>query len=369
MIKTFEKKHISPGIRTAVESNVMQQGVGTFRNPLHSEKLSNPEAFSHIITQDRKMQNIFLFMESIAKTNETVLVCGETGVGKELIAKTIHDISRRDKPFIAINVAGLDDTMFTDTLFGHSKGAYTGALESRKGLIQQAGEGTLLLDEIGDLSPSSQVKLLRLLENREYYPLGSDLIKQSGARIIVSTNKDLNQHMKSGQFRNDLYYRLSAHVIWVPPLRERKKDLPLLINYFFQEANEKLTKRKLAIPPELYPLLEAYDFPGNIRELKSMIFDAVSRQSSKMLSIKPFKEIMGRNVHALSKEQMEELITFNGRLPTLVQANDILIAEAMKRAKGVKTIAAVLLGISPPALSKRLNRKNQEKLHQGSEKW
>jgi DNA-binding NtrC family response regulator len=365
MVKPVEESRLVSGVMRAIELRELKREYGDLRKRLLSDRLSNPDAFRRIITQDRKMQSIFLYVESIAKTDETVLIIGETGVGKELIAKTLHELSRPDKPFLAVNVAGLDDTMFSDSLFGHKKGAYTGAAESRKGFLQQASGGTILLDEIGDLSPVSQVKLLRLLETHEYYPLGSDLAMETDARVIVSTNKNLNEAVGTGGFRKDLYYRLSTHEIRLPPLRERKKDLSLLVNHFMEEASQKLSKKKLAVPPELLPLLAAYDFPGNIRELRSMIFDAVSRQSEKMLPLKSFREAMGRDAQLLSREQREELIIFKERLPTLAQANDILIAEALRRAKGVKSTAAMLLGISPQALGKRLNRKGPSKQDRG----
>jgi DNA-binding NtrC family response regulator len=357
MVKAVEESRLVSGVSRAIELRELKREYWDLRKRLLSDRLSNPETFSRIITQNRKMQSIFLFVESIAKTDETVLISGETGVGKELIAGTIHDLSRPEMPFVAVNVAGLDDTMFSDSLFGHRKGAYTGAADSRKGFLQQASGGTILLDEIGDLSPSSQVKLIRLLETGEYYPLGSDLAMKTDARIVVSTNKNLNEAVGSGEFRKDLYYRLSAHEIKIPPLRERKKDLPLLVNHFMEEASKKLSKEKIAVPPELIPLLEIYDFPGNIRELRSMIFDAVSKQTEKMLSLKSFKEAMGKDVQIFSKKQTEELIIFKDRLPTIAQASDILVAEAMKRAKGIRSTAAILLGISPQALGKRLNRK------------
>lgn len=357
MVKAVEESRLVSGVSRAIELRELKREYWDLRKRLLSDRLSNPEAFSRIITQNRKMQSIFMFVESIAKTDETVLISGETGVGKELIARTIHDLSRTEMPFVAVNVAGLDDTMFSDSLFGHRKGAYTGAADSRKGFLQQASGGTILLDEIGDLSPSSQVKLIRLLETGEYYPLGSDLTMKTDARIVVSTNKNLNEAVGSGEFRKDLYYRLSAHEIKIPPLRERKKDLPLLVNHFMEEASKKLSKEKIAVPPELIPLLEIYDFPGNIRELRSMIFDAVSKQTEKMLSLKSFKEAMGKDVQVFSKKQTEELIIFKDRLPTIAQASDILVTEAMKRAKGIRSTAAILLGISPQALGKRLNRK------------
>jgi len=356
MVKPVEESRLVSGVRRAMELRELRRGYSDLRERLLSGRLGNPQAFSHIITQDSKMHSLFLYLESIAGTDETVLIVGETGVGKELIARTMHELSRKDGTFVAVNVAGLDDTMFADSLFGHKKGAYTGATETRKGFFQQAGGGTILLDEIGDLHPASQVKLLRLLETREFYPLGADLALKTDARILVSTNRNLREMVGSGEFRKDLYYRLSAHEVRLPPLRERKKDLPLLVSHFLDEACSKLSKKRLAVPPELLPLLETYDFPGNIRELRSMIFNAVSRQSEKMLSLKPFREAMGRDAHLLSKEQQEELVVFKERLPTLAQCSELLVAEAMRRARGVKSTAAMLLGVTPQALGKRLQR-------------
>jgi DNA-binding NtrC family response regulator len=362
MVKPVEESRLVSSVKRAIELRGLRREYSDLRNRLLSDRLSNPEAFSPIVTQDRKMHSIFLYLESIAGTDETVLIIGETGSGKELVARTIHELSRKDGPFVAVNVAGLDDTMFSDSLFGHRRGAFTGATESRKGFIQQASGGTILLDEIGDLRPPSQVKLLRLLESREYYPLGSDLPMTTDARMLVATNRKLREAISSGDFRKDLYYRLSAHEVRLPPLRERKVDLPLLIDHFLDEASQKLSKKKLTVPPELIPLLETYDFPGNIRELRSMVFDAVSRQSEKMLSLKPFREAMGRDAELLSREQQDDLIVFKERLPTLSQANELLITEAMRRAKGVKSTAAMLLGITPQALGKRLQRRGPDHL-------
>jgi DNA-binding NtrC family response regulator len=362
MVKPVEESRLVSSVKRAIELRGLRREYSDLRNRLLSDRLSNPEAFSPIVTQDRKMHSIFLYLESIAGTDETVLIIGETGSGKELVARTIHELSRKDGPFVAVNVAGLDDTMFSDSLFGHRRGAFTGATESRKGFIQQASGGTILLDEIGDLRPPSQVKLLRLLESREYYPLGSDLPMTTDARMLVATNRKLREAISSGDFRKDLYYRLSAHEVRLPPLRERKVDLPLLIDHFLDEASQKLSKKKLTVPPELIPLLETYDFPGNIRELRSMVFDAVSRQSEKMLSLKPFREAMGRDAELLSREQQDDLIVFQERLPTLSQANELLITEAMRRAKGVKSTAAMLLGITPQALGKRLQRRGPDHL-------
>ena len=198
-------------------------------------------------------------------------------------------------------MAGLDDTTFSDTLFGHKRGAFTGADRSRDGLIEKAGNGTLFLDEIGDLPPTSQVKLLRLLQEREYYALGADVPSSTNARILVATNCDLLTLQESGKFRDDLYYRLLLHRIHVPSLRERRDDIPLLVEFFLQQAAKELGKTPPTPPPELLSLFAVYDFPGNIRELRAMVFDAVSRHESGKLSLYSFKELIR---HSSSDEQM-----------------------------------------------------------------
>lgn len=214
------------------------------------------------------MRRIFRYMEAVAASDQPVLVTGETGVGKEMVVRALHDASHRKGQFIAVNVAGLDDQAFSDTLFGHTRGAFTGADQAREGLVAKAAGGTLFLDEIGDLQLPSQIKLLRLLQEREYYPLGSDNGKKSDARIVVATNRDLKQMMEGNSFRSDLYYRLKTHRIQVPPLRDRLEDMPLLVNHFLDEAAAAIGKSRPVTPVELNGYLAAYSFPGNIRELK-----------------------------------------------------------------------------------------------------
>ena len=247
-------------------------------------------------------------------------------------------------------------TCFPMPSSGMKKGAYTGAEQPRKGLLENASEGALFLDEIGELSNQSQVKLLRLLETGEYSPLGSDIVKRLKARVIVATNRDLTEIMAKGAFRKDLYYRLNTHHIHIPPLRKRKDDLPLLINHFLKQASDELGKKVPAPPPELYVLLGTYHFPGNVRELKSMIFDAVSRHRSGTLSLEVFKLAIGENEVNVRTDIHKPSVTFSEKLPTLGQMSWILIEEAIKRAKGNRSIAAGLLGITPQALGKRLNR-------------
>ncbi len=230
-------------------------------------------------------------------------------------------------------------------------------------MIEEAAGGTLFLDEIGDLSAASQVKLLRLLQEGEYFPLGADRPKRSSARIIVATNHDLAAKQAAGSFRKDLYYRLKGHQVQLPSLRERTADIPLLLGHFLEKAAGALGKKKPTPPEELEVLLATYHFPGNIRELEAMVFDAVATHAGGKLSMDSFKATMGHQRAAAGNaprspklaDEGPKLI-FGEQLPTIAEATELVVAEAVKRARGNKTIAAGLLGISRPALSKRLNK-------------
>jgi DNA-binding NtrC family response regulator len=283
---------------------------------------------------------------------------GESGVGKELIAKAAHTLSGCRGQLVAVNVAGLDDMVFADTLFGHTRGAFTGADQPRRGMIEEAADGTLFLDEIGDLSIPSQVKLLRLLQEGEYFPLGSDRPKRLKARVVVATHQELSQKQASGTFRRDLYYRLCTHLVNVPPLRERKGDLPLLLDHFLEDAARALGKKKPTPPRELLQLLATYSFPGNIREFKALVYNAVSVHRDRVLSMDTFLKTIGRpearQIQDITKQPEQNLYAGLERLPTFGEAAELLVEEAMSRANGNQTIAARLLGISQPALSKRL---------------
>ena len=357
MIKAVEPNRLTSGVGRAIDMRRLSRRYNSLREGLLADKISHPEVFRSIITRNHRAHAIFRFIESIGPTAETVLITGETGTGKELFAEAIHAVSALRGPLVKVNSAGLDDSVFADTLFGHTKGAYTGADSDRKGLVQQANSGTLFLDEIGDLSAASQIKLLRLLESREYYPLGSDLPRTTSARFVIATHRLLPDLVAGQHFRRDLYYRLQTYEIRIPPLRERRDDLPLLIDHFHGRAVEQLGRKKLAVPPELLTLLETYDFPGNVRELRSMIFNAVSRQREKMLSLQPFREAMGYTGGEIHLPAAEQAFSFPEKLPTLKGMTGRLIEEALSRAKGNQAIAAGLLGITPQALSKRLKRR------------
>jgi len=364
LLKPVDKNALLSAIRRAFERRTLQAELLSLKDRLLTNRPHEPAGFSEIVTQSPAMFAIFRYIEAVAASPQPVLVTGETGTGKELIARALHRLSKRPGDLVSVNVAGLDDQMFSDTLFGHTKGSFTGADRARDGLITAAGQGTLFLDEIGDLTMASQVKLLRLLQDGSYYPLGSDRPKQSRARVVVATHCNVWQNANQGTFRKDLYFRLRTHHIQLPALRERPEDLPSLISYFADKAAEVLHKPCPSVPPALYQWLKNYSFPGNIRELEGMVFDAVARCQSSVLSLQSFKDATIGDSLALPAADTPVLATgaitqFPDRLPTLKESEDALIAEALRRAEGNQGVAASLLGISRQALNKRLNRREQ----------
>lgn len=358
-VKTVEGERLIKGIKRAIRSIDLERENLEIRSRFFTGNVERPECFSDIITRSKAMHAIFQYIEAIAMSARPVLITGESGVGKELVARAIHRISGRSGPLLPVNVAGLDDTLFSSTLFGHRKGAYTGAEGNRSGMVEQAGNGTLFLDEIGDLSIPSQVKLLRLLQEGEYFPMGSDVMKRMNARIVVATHQDLAASQAEGRLRKDLYYRLCSHHVHIPPLRERKEDISLLLDHFLEQAAEEFGKNKPTCPKELPVLLENYPFPGNVRELKGMVFNAMSMHRNRMLSMDAFKQAMDRlPVYQadLSDPVHDSVFVSDMPLPGLKEVSGLLVQEAMKRSRGNQSLAARLLGISQPALNKRLKK-------------
>lgn len=362
LVKPVENSRFITAIRQSLEVRRLRQEMGTLKEAFFTEKSIHNKAFSGVVTQSKIMHRVFQYVEAIAASQEPVLVMGETGVGKELMVSAIHQLSGRTGPLVALNVAGLDDTMFSDTLFGHKKGAYSGATENRKGLISQAQGGSLFLDEIGDLKPTSQVKLLRLIQERRFYPLGADLAQYTDARILCATHRDLHTLMQEELFRPDLYFRLSSHQIRIPPLRERKEDLPLLTYHFLQEASESLKKPIPELPHELFDLLHGYDFPGNIRELRAMFHDALAHHESGTLSLRTLRGVVGQRAKdsaTLGEHDNVPQITIHGRLPSFQEAEQFLMEAALERANGNKSLAASLLGITRQTLNNKLRRQEE----------
>lgn len=361
LVKPIETGRLSGSVRKALEMAALKREITSLREGFLGDG-TRCDVFAEIPTRSSAMQAMFRYLLAVAPTDQPILITGETGVGKELVARGIHSSSGRSGRYVTVNVAGLDDQMFSDTLFGHRKGAFTGADQHRPGLIAEAAGGTVFLDEIGDLSPSSQVKLLRLLQQGEYHPLGSDTPHYSQARVVAATNHDLKGDIQTGTFRKDLYYRLCAHQVRIPPLRERRDDIPLLLEIFLEEAATTFGKPVPTYPRELLLYLSLYHFPGNVRQLKAMVFDAMARHPGGTLAMVPFRAAMEDEADVAADTSMAEGVPFllAERFPTLLEAEQYLMAEALERAGGNQGVAASLLGISRQALNKRLSRQRGE---------
>ena len=358
LVKPVEESRFVSSVKRALELRALRRQMDALKRSLISDRLEHGEAFSSIVTASRKMRSLFQYLEAVAGSAEPVLITGETGTGKELLAEAVHRLSGRSGEFVPVNVAGLDDALLSDTLFGHRKGAFSGADSSREGMVARAAGGTLFLDEIGDLSAASQIKLLRLLQERQYFPLGSDVAKISDARILCATHRDLAAEIAGESFRTDLFYRLSVHQVEIPPLRQRSEDIPVLVAFFAAEAAASLDKKAPEAPPELLTLLDNYHFPGNVRELRAMVFDAVARhKSGPVLSAKSFRKSVKQQLgnKAVPKGGAPK-VGHGDRFATLKEAEQLHIREALRRAGGNQGTAAALLGISRPALNRRLSR-------------
>jgi len=362
LLKPINVNTFGSALRNAMEICSLRNEVMTLKGLSFSRTLNAPEHFSKIITKNPVMTGIFQYIESIATSGQPVLILGETGSGKELFARAVHDAGNFDGEFIAVDVSGLDDTLFSDTLFGHKKGAFTGADHNRSGLIEKACGGTIFLDEIGDLNKASQVKLLRLLQEGIYYPLGDDQPQKSKARIVTATNKKLNQLSRlENEFRIDLYYRLSTHLIQVPALRDRKEDIPMLVDYLAAQAAKSMGKKISTIQQNFLNILSALPFPGNVRELKTYIYDAVAQSQSAELSEHFIMDRLNHEDIRENKEKQQKgtisLETVFGHFPSISELTEYAIDQALSDAGNNQSKAAKKLGISKQALSKRLKKR------------
>jgi DNA-binding NtrC family response regulator len=357
LTKPVDPNRLVASVRKALQVSELGNQNRILKDYLLGDRLRDPDAFEGIVTNSKKMRGIFQYIEAIASSRLPVLITGETGVGKELLAQAVHKVSGVSGPFISLNAAGLDDFMFSDTLFGHKKGAFTGADSKRDGLISAAAGGTLFLDEIGDLNLASQIKLLRLLQEREYYRIGSDLLLKSDARIVAASNMDFTALRAEGKFRNDLYFRLCAHEFRVPPLRERLEDVAALVDYFVHVIAKQQEKPAPAVSPALIASLEQCDFPGNVRELYNKVHHAVTCNKGGMLSPMDFLGLKPAPARAAQPvDTANPFLAIFGKFPTVFQAEEYLIGEAMKLTNGNQTAAAELLGLTRPTLNKRLRK-------------
>ncbi|MFW5686254.1 MAG: sigma 54-interacting transcriptional regulator, partial [Spirochaetota bacterium] len=352
---------IQAGVDTYFTADELSALVAHLRT-VHAQPPSEREQADHFdgfVTQDPEVQGIIRTAGVIARSAVPVLITGETGVGKEVLARTIHTASGRSGEFVAENVAGLDDALFADALFGHKRGAFTGATGDRDGLVERAYDGTLFLDEIGDLSAASQVKLLRLFESGVYYPVGSDESRCTTARVVLATNHDLLSRVREGAFRLDLFFRLAAFHLQIPPLRRRKGDIPLLAEHFAKATASELGIRPPTFTPGLMQVLESYDYPGNVRELQSIVVTLVSHGRDDRLDDESLRRyaasILRRN--SAAELSVPSPVAFPEDLPTIDEVTQQLIDEALRRTSGNQSAAARMLGMTPSAISKRLRRR------------
>jgi two-component system response regulator GlrR len=272
LTKPFDPRELILQISRALESRKLASENQRLRGLLQ-EKYD----FANIVAKSDKMQKLLEAVSRIAKSDSTVYIHGESGTGKELIAKAIHLASdRKDKPFVAINCAAIPETLLESELFGHEKGAFTGAVRSTKGLFTQANEGTLFLDEIGDMPLSIQVKLLRALEERQFYPVGSEKPVSVDVRVVVATKKDLVEEVKKGLFREDLFYRIHVIPIMLPPLKDRPDDIPYLVDHLLKKISSQLKKNVKGLTPKAMQKLMQHDWPGNVRELENTLEYAIT---------------------------------------------------------------------------------------------
>lgn len=343
---------ISTALLKDNEGNVIG-GVETFRDLTLVENLrkeiDQKYSLGDIVSRNHKIQEIFSILPEIAASSATVLIDGESGTGKELVARAVHNLGNRaDEPFIAVNLAALPDTLLESELFGYKKGAFTDAHQDKPGRFALAGKGTLFLDEVGDISPSMQVRLLRVLQEKVYEPLGATESVKTEARIIAATNRDIDKLVEDGTFRQDLYYRINIVRITLPPLRERREDIPILVNHFINRFNHLQGKDIAGVSDDTMNVLMSHDYPGNVRELENIIERAFVLCHSGVIETKHLPEsLISRTQKAVNK------ISHNA---TLDEIEIYIIRDALDRNDWNFKKTADELGIHKSTLYRKVER-------------
>jgi DNA-binding NtrC family response regulator len=350
LLKPFSLDHLMQVVNKALEMSALRD-----ENRQLKEELGRRYEYDNIIGRSEAMQEIFATIERVAPSRATVLLAGESGVGKDLIARAIHFRSpRRDRPLVKINCSAIPENLMESELFGYEKGAFTGAVGTKPGKFEQADTGTVFLDEIGDVPAAIQVKLLRILQEREFERLGSNVTRHIDVRVIAATNQDLRAALEQGTFREDLYYRLNVVPMNIPPLRERKQDIPFLANHFLRKLAPDSAGQVESISDAAMEKLTGYHWPGNVRELENVIERALILSRGTQLEAEDIKlETAPR-----PRPQNEQHFLPEGL--TLDQYEQEIIREALRRADGNKSHAARLLGLTRNALRYRLTQMGLE---------
>ena len=351
--KPFKVEEIKAIIKNALEKKNLQK-----ENILLKQVVRDRYHFDNILGQSSKMLTLYDLLEKVALTKTNILVTGESGTGKELVAKAIHYNSpRKEKPFVTLNCGAIPEFLIESELFGHMKGAFTDAIATKKGLFEVADEGTIFLDEISELPLMMQVKLLRVLQDKEFKRVGGTEDIRVDVRIIAATNKDLEEAMKEKRFREDLFYRLNVIQIKLPPLRDRKEDIPLLATHFLKKYSEEFQNNISKITPEALRLLINYDYPGNVRELQNIIERAVALENSKELTAQNLNSYLGEQLHLkntpIDLDMPNEGIDLEKAVENLEKA---LLIKALDKTKGIKKKAAELLHINFRSMRYRLEK-------------
>jgi two-component system NtrC family response regulator len=356
ILKPFDNERLIIYVKKAISMYQVVKENRRLRDAVESQY-----HFGNIIGKSKKMRNIFDTIQKVAPAVATVLIEGESGTGKELVARSIHfNSARREKPFVAVNCSALADSLLESELFGHEKGAFTGAVATKKGRFELADGGTLFLDEIGELSPNLQVKLLRVLQEKVFERVGGVRTISVDIRIVVATNKDLQQEMQAGRFRGDLYYRLNVVHIVLPPLKERQEDIRILVNHFIKKyASERESAAPIiGVDQEVDRLFYDYSWPGNIRELENVIERVMILCPGEIIRVsdlpKGFKDNVYNTLHL-------EGIPADAKLyDTLAMIEKTLIERALKMSNNVQSHAAALLGIGKSGLNQKIKKYNLE---------
>jgi two-component system response regulator PilR (NtrC family) len=342
--KPFDVDLLKMKVREKIENRQLRQ-----ENVLLKRSLGLSHQFSNIIGRSESMLQVFKMIETVARTNSTILLTGESGTGKGLVAQAVHFHSlRREKPMVSLNCGALPEALLESELFGHMRGAFTSADSNKKGLLEIAEKGTIFLDEIGEMSAVMQVKLLRVLQERRFRRVGGLEELQADIRVIAATNQDLTKLVASGRFREDLYYRINVIPIVLPPLRDRREDIPLIAEHFLQKYSEQMGKSITGISHEAMEVLLAHDWPGNIRELENALERAVALESTPTILPESLPTAILEDGPPVTGVQPAEPLPDSGfDLEAHVKEIEIgYIAEALKRAGGVQVKAAELLGMS-----------------------
>ncbi|MGA2314870.1 MAG: sigma-54 dependent transcriptional regulator [Thermodesulfobacteriota bacterium] len=351
--KPFKVEEIKLIIKNALEKKNLQK-----ENILLKQVVRDRYHFGNIIGQSPKMMALYDLLEKVSPTKTNILIAGESGTGKELVAKAIHYNSpRKEKPFVTLNCGAIPESLIESELFGHMKGAFTDAIATKKGLFEVADEGTIFLDEISELPLLMQVKLLRVLQDKEFKRVGGTEDILVDVRIISATNKDLEEGVKEKRFREDLFYRLNVIQIKLPPLRDRKEDIQILANHFLKKYSEELSKNILKITPEALQILLNYDYPGNVRELQNIIERAVALESSQELTAYNLSSYLSGQP-LLKKGPIDIEIPSEGiDLEKMVEDLErTLLLKALDKTKGIKKKAAELLHINFRSMRYRLEK-------------